>query len=108
MAQPALPSARSVTDRPRHRFMRSLLFVSVVFVAGCGSLQYRGTSPNVRSFSEDPTLAQSYIGFDFEFAITDPPVDADKPDGEQASLPQAPEDPEVVPQPLPEPKFIPF
>jgi hypothetical protein len=78
---------------------------------GCQSLQYLSTSPNVRSFSEDPSLSQSYIGFDMEFAVTDPPANPDKPEAEQsASLtsPQEPEDPEIIPQPLPEPKYLPW
>jgi len=92
--------------------MRSIAlpsFALLFLLTGCASLQYRGSSPNVRSFSEDPTLAQSYIGFDFEFAVTDPPADDGKePAAQQAALPQEPEDPAVLPQPLPEPKFIPF
>jgi hypothetical protein len=70
-------------------------------------MQYRGASPNVRSFSEDPNLAQSYIGVDFEFGLSDP--DPNKPESAQAiAEPQPPEDPEIIPQPLPEPPFIPF
>jgi hypothetical protein len=105
-----------MNDRPRHRFMKRnlspirtaiLLFPFVVLAAGCNSLQYLSTSPNVRSFSEDPTLAQSYIGFDFEFAVTD--HDPNKPESAQTLAdPQLPEDPDIIPQPLPEPRFIPF
>jgi len=80
-------------------------------MTGCQSLQYLSTSPNVRSFSEDPSLSQSYIGFDMEFAVTDPPADPDKPEATQSaalSSPQEPEDPDVIPQPLPEPKYLPW
>jgi hypothetical protein len=87
--------------------IRILPVLILVLVAGCDSMQYRGASPNVRSFSEDPSLAQSYIGFDFEFGLSDP--DPSKPESEQTlAEPQAPEDPEIIPQPLPEPRFIPF
>lgn len=76
---------------------------------GCQSLQYLSTSPNVRSFSEDPSLSQSYIGFDMEFAVTDPPIDPDKPESARALAdPQPPEDPDIIPQPIPEPRYLPF
>jgi hypothetical protein len=89
-------------------FLRPLP-VLLVLLAGCQSLQYRGTSPNVRSFSEDPNMAQYYIGFDLEFAVTDPPIDPDKPESAQTLAdPQPPEDPDIIPQPLPEPRFIPW
>jgi hypothetical protein len=35
--------------------------------------------------------------------------DPNKPESEQTlAEPQAPEDPDIIPQPLPEPRFIPF
>lgn len=78
----------------------------ILLVSGCESIQYRGASPNVRSFSEDPRLNQYYIGVDFEFAVVDPDVDADKPEKEQASAaPLFPEDPGAIPKPLPEPNI---
>ncbi|MDB5322442.1 MAG: hypothetical protein JWN40_4073 [Phycisphaerales bacterium] len=90
----------------RH-LLRPLPVLLLTLVAGCESLQFRGTSPNVRSFSEDPSLAQSYIGFDFEFALTDP--DPNKPESAQTRAdPQAPEDPDIIPQPLPEPRYLPW
>ena len=91
----------------RH-FLRPLP-VLLILLAGCQTLQYRGTSPNVRSFSEDPSMAQYYIGFDLEFAVTDPPLNPDKAESAQTlAEPQLPEDPDVIPQPLPEPRFIPW
>ena len=87
--------------------LRPIPLLVVILLTGCESMQYRGASPNVRSFSEDPSLAQSYIGFDFEFGLTDP--DPNNPESDQTlAEPQAPEDPDVIPQPLPEPRFIPF
>jgi hypothetical protein len=88
--------------------MRTLpLLLAATLLTGCNGMLYRGTSPNVRSFSEDPTVNQYYIGFDLEFALTDPDVDPDHPTARQASLPQEPEDTAIVPKPLPEPN-IPF
>ena len=91
--------------------LRPLPVLLLSLMTGCQSLQYLSTSPNVRSFSEDPSLSQSYIGFDMEFAVTDPPADPDKPEATQSaalSSPQEPEDPDVIPQPLPEPKYLPW
>ena len=92
--------------------MKRLILPLLVLLAcggagGCDVLQYRGASPNVRSFSEDPRLNQYYIGFDLEFKFTDPSADANKPDAEQASEPKLPEDTEILPRPIPEPP-IPF
>jgi hypothetical protein len=91
--------------------LRPLPVVLLSLMTGCQSLQYLSTSPNVRSFSEDPSLSQSYIGFDMEFAVTDPPTDADGPDANQSAAlpsPQEPEDPDIIPQPFPEPKYLPW
>jgi hypothetical protein len=91
--------------------LRPLPVVLLSLMTGCQSLQYLSTSPNVRSFSEDPSLSQSYIGFDMEFAVTDPPAEPDKPESTQSAAltpPQEPEDPEIIPQPLPEPKYLPW
>jgi hypothetical protein len=88
--------------------MRRLpLLLTVLFLTGCNGLLYRGTSPNVRSFSEDPALGQYYIGFDMEFAVSDPDADPDHPTVRQASEPQEPEDTAILPRPIPEPN-IPF
>jgi hypothetical protein len=86
-----------------HRLLPILL---ISLTTGCQSLHYLSTSPNVRSFSEDPSLSQSYIGFDMEFAVTDPPIDPDKPDADQSAsvaAPQEPEDPDILPPPHPDP-----
>jgi hypothetical protein len=89
--------------------MRYLLPCCLLLFSGCQSLLYRGASPNVRSFSEDPSLSQSYIGFDLEFAVTDPPIDPDKAESSQALAdPQPPEDPDIIPQPIPEPRYLPW
>ena len=90
------------------RYAHLLLPVlALVLFTGCESMQYRGATPNVRSFSEDPSLAQSYIGFDFEFGLIDP--DPNRPESAQTlAEPQEPEDPDIIPQPLPEPRVIPF
>jgi hypothetical protein len=93
------------------RLLRPLPILLLSLTTGCQSLQYLSTSPNVRSFSEDPSLSQSYIGFDMEFAVTDPPAEPDKPEATQSAAltpPQEPEDPEIIPQPLPEPKYLPW
>jgi hypothetical protein len=88
--------------------MRKLPFlVAGLLLTGCNGLLYRGTSPNVRSFSEDPAMKQYYIGFDMEFAVSDPDADPDHPTPRQASEPQEPEDTAIVPRPIPEPN-IPF
>lgn len=76
----------------------------ILLIAGCESFQYRGVSPNVRSFSEDPKLNQYYIGLDFEFNLVDPD-DGDQAEAEVSSAPLFPEDPNVVPRPLPEPNI---
>ncbi len=81
-----------------------LTLITVLLLAGCESFQYRGMSPNVRSFSEDPKLNQYYIGFDFEFNLVDP-EETDQPQEGLSASPQFPEDPNVVPRPLPEPNI---
>jgi hypothetical protein len=89
---------------------RSILPVLVVLGCcggGCDVLQYRGASPNVRTFSEEPRLSQYYIGFDLEFKFAEPPTEPNHPDAEQASEPKLPEDTEILPRPIPEPP-IPF
>ena len=89
--------------------MKRLILPFLVLLAcgGCDVLQYRGASPNVRSFSEDPRLNQYYIGFDLEFKFADPSADPTKPDDEKLSEPQLPEDTQILPRPIPEPP-IPF
>jgi hypothetical protein len=79
--------------------------ILLVAVAGCESIQYRGTSANVRTFSEEPRFRQYYIGMDFEFTLADPPDDAGKAKDEVSSAPLFPEDPDVIPRPLPEPNI---
>src|SRR4051812_39022652 len=108
MPRPPLPCTAVEPVRPRLKTMRTLvLLLAATCLSGCNGLLYRGTAPNVRSFSEDPAMKQYYIGFDLEFALTDPDADPDNPTPQQASLPQEPEDTAIVPKPIPEPN-IPF
>jgi hypothetical protein len=51
--------------------MRWLLPLAIVCV-GCGSMEYRGVSPSVRSIQEEPSASQVYVGADANFAIIDP------------------------------------
>jgi hypothetical protein len=85
----------------------ALLLLVCFFIAGCDSLRFRGTSPNVRTFSEEPRLDQYYIGFDLQFDLTDPQVEGSSASATALPEPQSPEDNEVVPRPLPEPN-LPF
>jgi hypothetical protein len=91
--------------------MKSLpLAVILLALAGCGDLSYHGNSPNVRTFSEEPTMSQYYIGWDFEFAVVDPPAaaatDAAAPSAEEIREPQSPVDDEDLPRDLPQPSFL--
>ncbi len=83
--------------------MRTLPIIALaLLLTGC-ALDYRGTSPTLRSFNEDPTVQQTYMGVDLEFAIVDPP----KSDGDRQPVadPQAPQEPDRLPKPLPPPPF---
>ncbi|HEY7115198.1 MAG TPA: hypothetical protein VH475_01355 [Tepidisphaeraceae bacterium] len=108
------PNPPNRTDPPRRRpTPRTRLGVILLLgAAACGgcqqSLAYRGVSPDVRTFSEDPSMSQYYIGMDVEFGLVDAsPADPDKSLAAQTAPPQEPLDPDVVPRPLPEPN-IPF
>jgi hypothetical protein len=76
----------------------------ILLTAGC-ELQYRGISPDVRSFSEDPKLDQYYVGVNVAFCVLDPP-DPNQPHKEEiTTAPFFPEDPNAIPRPLPEPNI---
>jgi hypothetical protein len=75
----------------------------ILLIAGCESVQYRGISPNARTFSDDPQLDQYYVGLDFEFNVVDP--SDTNPPGEKSSTPYFPPDPNVIPRPVPEPNI---
>ena len=87
--------------------MKRLILSTLVLLGGCDALQYRGASPNVRCFSEEPRLNQYYIGFDLEFQLAEPPAEPSNPAAGELSEPKLPEDTEILPRPIPEPP-IPF
>jgi hypothetical protein len=81
----------------------ALALIAVV-ASGCGDLSYHANAPNVRTFSEDPSLRQYYIGWDVEFAVVDDPADPDASD--EVREPQAPQDEDQLPRDLPGPSFL--
>jgi hypothetical protein len=48
-----------------------ILVAIVVLFSGCGQLEYRGYDPSVRSFSDDPSFSDLYIGADAKFDVID-------------------------------------
>ena len=49
--------------------MRLWLIVAIMLLSGCGQLEYRGAEPSVRTFSDDPSLNDLYIGADAKFDV---------------------------------------
>ena len=50
-----------------------LIAIGCCLMAGCQTARYTGAEPSARSFYEDPDIHQTYIGFDLNFTLEDPP-----------------------------------
>lgn len=83
-----------------------MMLTFILLLAGCDSVQYRGMSPNVRTFADDPRPDQYYVGVDAEFSLADP-VDPNQPKKKELELPPPyfPVDPSAIPRPIPPPNI---
>jgi hypothetical protein len=65
----------------RHPVPSALLLCTTIALAGCGTLEYQGTSPSFRSVNDGVRVDDFYVGADANFAVV--------PAGETAAPPAA-------------------
>ena len=53
-------------------FMPVALAAALLGAGGCAGYQLRGLSPSVRTFADEPTSKDYYVGMDLRFAVLEP------------------------------------
>ncbi len=56
----------------RQLFAGLSLAALALWAGGCAGFQYRGLTPTVRTFADEPTIRDYYMGMDLRFAVLEP------------------------------------